>query len=266
MMIWSEKTDDTQKQRAGGVVVNVPHRQALLMQIETELLADRGFGIATLNLDHVVKLRTSPEFLAAYMRHSLVTADGNPIVWLSRLAGQDVSLIPGSELIEPVVEIATRHALPIALFGSTPASLDGAGTALEKAFPGLKIAARLAPPMGFDPTGPAADVLIDELAASGARICFLALGAPKQEIFAARAMGRLPQIGFLSIGAGLDFIAGHQRRAPKIIRLMAAEWLWRFASNPRRLAARYMACIAILPGLCVQALRTRRRLNRGMSR
>ena len=56
------------------------------------------------------------------------------------------------------------------------------------------------------------------MAASGARICLLALGAPKQEILAARGFARHPQLGFLSIGAGLDFIAGHQTRAPVWVR------------------------------------------------
>jgi N-acetylglucosaminyldiphosphoundecaprenol N-acetyl-beta-D-mannosaminyltransferase len=111
--------------------------------------------------------------------------------------------------------------------------------------------------MGFDPAGPAADAAIDAIGQSGARLVFLALGAPKQEIFAARAFGRLPGAGFVSIGAGLDFISGAQRRAPKLVRLLAAEWLWRMALSPRRLAGRYAACLAALPPLTTRALAAR---------
>lgn len=257
MMRWSDISRDTAHADRPAVVVNVPNQAYLLNDLETRLTAGQGFSLATLNLDHVVKLHNMPDFHDAYLRHSHVTADGNPIVWLSRLSGHEVSLIPGSELIEPVVQIAARNDLPIALFGSTEASLAAAAQALVARYPGLNVAAQIAPPMGFDPAGPDADALIVQLGASGARLCFVALGAPKQELFAARAAAQLPGVGFLSIGAGLDFISGNQIRAPKIVRRLAAEWLWRLASNPGRLAARYGACIAIMPRLTQAALRAR---------
>ena len=94
-MIWAERDDDTST--SPGITVNASHKQALLDDLEARLLNGQGFSVATLNLDHVVKLRTSPDFHNAYARQTHVTADGNPIVWLSRLAGQDVSLVPGSE-------------------------------------------------------------------------------------------------------------------------------------------------------------------------
>lgn len=87
------------------------------------------------------------------------------------------------------------------------------------------------------------------------------MGAPKQERFAARAQKTLTETGFLSIGAGLDFISGAQVRAPKWVQAVAAEWLWRMLSNPRRLAARYAECILALPGLTVKALSARRRVS-----
>ncbi|MEO1612426.1 MAG: WecB/TagA/CpsF family glycosyltransferase, partial [Pseudomonadota bacterium] len=104
--------------------------------------------------------------------------------------------------------------------------------------------------------------VIEQLAASDARFVFLALGAPKQEVFAAHAWTALPHVGFASIGAGLDFIAGRQVRAPQWVRRLALEWVWRLLSAPRRLAARYLKCILILPSLILAALRQRRR-NRG---
>lgn len=242
----------------GAVVVNTPTRGALLAALESRLAAGEGFTVATLNLDHVVKLRRDPAFRAAYGRHSHVVADGNPIVWLNRLAGQPTELVPGSDLVDPVAALAARMGAPIALVGSTEAALGAAAEALVRRHPGLKIAARIAPPMGFDPEGPGADEVIAQVRASGARVCFLALGAPKQEVFAARAAGDLPGVGFLSIGAGLDFLSGAQVRAPRWVRAIAAEWLWRLAGNPRRLAQRYGACLVILPGLARTALVSRR--------
>lgn len=118
--------------------------------------------------------------------------------------------------------------------------------------------ALIAPPMGFDPDGPAALDLLHEVADSDARLCFLALGAPRQERLAARGRHAAPGVGFASVGAGLDFLGGNQARAPKWVRRMAMEWAWRMVSAPRRLAPRYARCAAILPSEVVAAVKQRR--------
>lgn len=249
-MFWCEK-------ETSGIMVTVTDQAALLADLDSHFDRGLGFSVATLNLDHVVKIARDPTFREAYQAHSHVTADGNPIVWLSRLAGQRVSLVPGSELIIPLVEHAGARNVPVALFGSTQATLNKAKSSLIERCSGLDVVYCHAPAMGFDPASEAADAAIKALEVSGARLCFVALGAPKQEIFAARAQVALPQVGFVSVGAGLDFIAGTQTRAPSWVRAMAAEWFWRLLSDPRRLAARYAACFGVLPELVARAVRLR---------
>ncbi len=247
---------DAESLSGNGVLglVDTPTEAALLARLSSCFDAGQGFAVATLNLDHIVKLRRDPAFRRAYAGQTHVVADGNPVVWLSHWAGQvDVRLVPGSELIAPLAALAARKGAPVALFGSTDATLARAAERLIADHPGLKVTACIAPPFGFDPESAAADALMDDVAASGARICLLALGAPKQEVLAARALARHPGLGFVSIGAGLDFIAGHQHRAPVWVRQIAMEWLWRMLTNPRRLARRYLECALILPGLAVRA-------------
>lgn len=259
MIDWSDIKSQTSGNTAG-IVVNAETRAAFLSDIDARMKAQTGYTVATINLDHVVKIQNDMAFRQAYSAHSHVTADGRPIRWFSRIARHDVEMLPGSELIEPICEMARQNAVPVGLFGATDASLEAAAQALQEKFPGLEIAICLAPPMGFDPAGEAAKAAIETLKASGARLVFLALGAPKQEIFAAKAAPMMPDAGFLSIGAGLDFISGAQTRAPVWVRRIAAEWLWRLLQNPSRLAARYGACIAILPRLLRKALSDRRKL------
>ena len=239
------------------IAVNMPDRTALLAEVGRRLAAGQGFALATINLDHLVKLRRDPVFAAAYAAQDLVVADGNPVVWLSRLARRPVALVPGSELVVPLARQAAQAGVAVALVGSTAPALAAAATALQAQVPGLRVAACIAPPMGFDPDSPQAGALLDELGASGARLVFLALGAPKQERLAARGRVALPQTGFASVGAGLDFLAGTQVRAPVWVRRIAMEWLWRMLSNPRRLARRYAECALILPGQAVSAWQLR---------
>src|SRR6056297_1160477 len=97
------------------ITVSAPNRDGLLVDLEARLKTGRGFSLATLNLDHLVKIGHDPAFRAAYAAQTHVTADGNPVVWLCRIAGQEVSLVPGSELVEPIAEIASRLGLPVGM-------------------------------------------------------------------------------------------------------------------------------------------------------
>jgi exopolysaccharide biosynthesis WecB/TagA/CpsF family protein len=245
------------------VRITATNRPALMADLDARLAAGQGFALATLNLDHLVKLRADPAFAAAYAAQDIVTADGNPVVWLARLSGQQIDLIPGADLVVPTAGLAARRGVSVALFGSTADTLDAAAATLKAIHPELVIAARIAPPMGFDPTGPTARAMLEQVVASGAGLCFLALGAPRQERLAALARVVAPRVGFLSVGAALDFLGGEQSRAPLWVRRLALEWLWRLLSDPRRLGLRYLRSALILPGLMVRALRQRSGEARG---
>lgn len=239
------------------LTVNIPNRDALLAALDQRLRAGTGFALATINLDHLVKLGRNPAYRKAYAAHDLICADGNPIVWLSRLARHPVQLVPGSDMVRPMLEVAARAGRSVALVGSTEATLQAATARLRTDIPGLVVALCHAPAMGFDPTGDEARQVLAELAARDVGLCLIALGSPKQEGFAALGRSLAPNVGFASIGAGLDFISGRQTRAPAWVRALALEWLWRAATAPRRLIPRYAACAAILPGEAVKAWRQR---------
>jgi exopolysaccharide biosynthesis WecB/TagA/CpsF family protein len=245
--------------RIDGWGISLGTLEAAVAAITARAERHESFTVFTLNLDHVVKLRRDAAFRDAYRSATLVTADGAPIVWLSRRQGARLSRTTGADLVIPLVEEAARQQIPVYVFGSTGAVLAKAARELVARTDGLlDIAGSDAPSAGFDPTGPAADAAIARIAASGARIAFIALGAPKQELFAARAKAQGVQCGFVCIGAALDFIAGAQVRAPKFMQQSGTEWLWRLATNPTRLAARYADCALLLADLAVvQPLRER---------
>jgi exopolysaccharide biosynthesis WecB/TagA/CpsF family protein len=219
-----------------------------------------SFSVFTLNLDHIVKLRRNGAFRSAYDRARIVLADGFPIVLAGRLQGRNVSRTTGADLIEPLCEEAAARQIPIFLFGSAFDSLAGAARHLKAKHGALNIAGVYAPEHGFDPMSEQALDSLAIVTQSGAGICFLALGAPKQEIFADRCARESEGISFVCIGAGLDFLAGHQRRAPKAFQAVGCEWLWRMLLNPRRLARRYLECLVVFPGVLLDGISRRRAL------
>jgi exopolysaccharide biosynthesis WecB/TagA/CpsF family protein len=241
-----------------GVTVNCRDLQASAAQILEDCGRGKSFGVFTLNLDHIVKLRRDAKFRAAYCNARYITADGFPVVWAGRLSGAKVDRVTGADMILPLCAAAAHAGQPIYLFGSQTEALGGAAQFLTARLPGLTIGGMAAPALGFDPASEQAASYARQIAASGAKICFVALGAPKQELFAALACQETTGIAFVCIGAGLDFLAGMQVRAPRIMQASGMEWIWRLLSNPRRLGRRYLDCLLVLPTVLLQSYKSQR--------
>jgi N-acetylglucosaminyldiphosphoundecaprenol N-acetyl-beta-D-mannosaminyltransferase len=237
-----------------GVTINILSLPDAVSSIVSAAQQGDNFSVCTLNLDHVVQLQQRSDFRAAYRRARFVTADGFPIVVLSRLLGTRIRRTTGADLVEPICREAQKKGLPIFMLGSNHRTLSITAKRLSERFRGLEVAGYHAPGANFDPYSSEADFAIDSIRASGAKLCFVALGAPRQELFAARCLDQLNGTGLLCIGAALDFIAGTQTRAPSLTQKVGLEWAWRMLREPRRLGPRYARCIAAVPRLVARTI------------
>lgn len=212
--------------------------------------ADRAHSVVTVNLDHILKLQQDKDFIRAYGAASLCVADGSPFVLVSRLDGTPLKeRVAGSDLIEPVCQRAADDGLSVYFLGSSEERLDRAETELKRVFPNLTIAGRHSPPMGFATNPDAQREALDRIRAAKPDIVFVALGAPRQEIFSAQAVDEIGHGVFLNIGAGLDFISGDVQRAPGWMRSTGTEWIYRALSEPARLGPRYAKILIAFPRL-----------------
>ena len=246
-----------------GWPVTTANRTSAVQDIIGAAKSAGSFTAFTLNLDHLVKLRRNTAFRNAYEHARIVTADGAPVAWMARAQNRDIERTTGADLMVPLAQAAAEAHLPVFLFGTSPEVMARAGRELGERTDGLlDIAGTFSPSGTFDPEGPEADAAIERIRRSGAKLCFVALGAPKQEIFAERARTKDIDCGFVCIGASLDFLAGAQIRAPEFMRNNGLEWLWRLSTNPRRLAYRYGECAALFFDLIV-ITPLKQRLTRG---
>jgi N-acetylglucosaminyldiphosphoundecaprenol N-acetyl-beta-D-mannosaminyltransferase len=132
---------------------------------------------------------------------------------------------------------AAEEGLPIFLYGGTTMALQRLSAYLAREFPRLAIVGCYAPP--FRPMTEAEDArVVDAIEHSGARVVFVGLGCPKQEVWMAAHRGRIRAV-MIGVGAAFDYHAGVLRRAPRWMRNAGLEWLHRLASEPRRLWRRY---------------------------
>jgi len=252
-----KQTIDVDQFAIEGQTINVTSVNDTVNSIINRLEQPESFLVFTLNLDHLVKLRSDEKFRDAYRSAEFVTADGFPVVTLAALDGFSIERTAGSDLIEPLCLAAAANGLSVFLFGTTLPALCTVAHRLSAEIPGLDVRGVFSPPNGFVENSYIGDEAIRVIAASGARICFVALGPPKQEIFAAAAKKRIAGVAFIAVGAGLDFIAGTQIRCPPLLRRLNMEWAWRFVTNPMRLGGRYLRCALLFAELLIRRLLNR---------
>ena len=216
-------------------------RAGLIAQLLAPIPAGTGARlIATMNLDHVVKLRTNAAFRAAYRSAWRVTIDGAPVFAYARMVGARVpERITGADLFEEIVQLWTpeRHRLFFIVSSISAASRIEAllrRNGFDESSAQFEV-----PPFGFDRDPELSDALAKRVSSFRPSHLVLALGAPKSEIWTECHRDRLGDVNVLCVGAAVEFVAGLKRRSPMWMRRAGLEWFWRFATEPRRLFRRY---------------------------
>jgi exopolysaccharide biosynthesis WecB/TagA/CpsF family protein len=225
-----------------GQVINIPTMSSAVGSAIKCIKYGFGFSFFTLNLDHLVNRRLNIRFREAYSRATFVSADGQPIVKLARCIGTKIERTTGADLVDPLCAACAEMDISVYLFGSDIKTLKKATQKLKNSHSELKIVGLEAPSFGFDPDGEDATECAERIAISGAAICFVALPSVKAAYFIDRFSEIYPHIGFVGVGAALDFIAKKQIRAPKWVQNIGAEWLWRLSASPNAMFGRYFAC------------------------
>lgn len=253
------------------VEVNMVDMRGALAAVDRKASVREGFTLFTVNLDHVVKLNDSHNrpFREAYERADFVTADGWPIVWLIQqqarrqnahaqapggVERRSLERTTGADLLEPLCKLAAERGYPLYFIGPGPASQKAGLEVLSSRYPGLIVAGAEAPQLPAVLDEATIEALAARINATEARVCVVSLGAPKQEVLADALFSRCPRVGFLCVGAALDFISGHARRAPGWVRKARMEWFWRMVGDPKRLAGRYVSCAVALIKLSCPAI------------
>jgi len=187
----------------------------------------------------VMESQGDAELLRIHNESGLTTPDGMPMVWAARVAGaKNTKRVYGPDLMLAVCERAAQRGWGCFLYGATDEVLDQLRSNLSGRFPGLKIVGAHSPP--FRALTPEEDAaVVREINESGAQIVWVGLSTPKQERWMASHVGRVDAPALFGVGAAFDIHAGNLRQAPRWMQQSGLEWLFRLASEPRRLWRRY---------------------------
>jgi len=186
----------------------------------------------------IMQAQDDPELRDLHERAAMVTPDGMPLVWLGRAAGKHVSRTCGPDLMERVLVDSATSGLKHFFYGGKPGVAEALEASFKQRVPSLQVVGVGTPP--FRPLSP--DELkqtAEVLNSSGAQVVWIGISTPKQE-FLIRDLAPLVSATLVGVGAAFDFHTGAVTRAPKWMQPLGLEWLWRLASEPRRLWRRYL--------------------------
>ena len=185
------------------------------------------------NPEKVIAARRSPPLLRALRGADLVIPDGIGVVLAARLRGaRGIARVPGSELMPALCGLAADEGHPVFLYGARQHVVGKAATLLQQQYPGLIVAGTQ---HGYVDSGDT-PALIDRINASGARILFVGLGSPRQELWMIAHRHLLEHVRLIQgVGGTFDAICGHPPRAPALWRRLNLEWLYRLLSQPARI-------------------------------
>lgn len=203
-------------------------------------LAPRPLAGSALAVHGVVLASDDEELRFRVNSLDLVTPDGQPVRWaLNWLHATHLEeRVAGPDLMWEICRRAAELGLPVFLYGSKTETLNLLAQNLQKAFPGLVVAGTKASRFRQITEEESAND-IDQIKESGARIVFVGLGCPRQEIWVYENRDRLG-IPAIAVGAAFDYHAGLLRRAPEKMQKAGLEWLYRLMQDPARLWRRYL--------------------------
>lgn len=245
---------DAGKHNLLGVLVDGIDYDAAVEKILDAARSGRPYGVTALAVHGLIEATRDPELRHRINDLELVTPDGQPARWaLNGL--HDLELEErcyGPTLMLHVCEAAVPADLPVYLYGSEGHVLEALAERLLERFPGLRIAGREPSRFTTVPSS-ALDDIAEGIRASGAAITFVGLGCPRQEVFAYEMRNRL-SMPVVAVGAAFEYHAGMKVEPPAWVQRAGLQWLWRLASDPRRLWRRYLSTN---PAFVVGALRQR---------
>lgn len=233
-------------------LLDASYNEAVDLLVARAQRGERSFFV-TPNVDHVVKLARDERFARVYREADFWFLDSAPLQAYYRLLGRKVRRVTGADLFMPLFLRILGEKLPVFLIVSNDAVAEALLSVCAK-FGTTNVECVVAPPM-FDPHSRFADDMVARLKShTKPTNVFIGLGAPKQELLAHRFAVETTSAAVIAcVGAAPEFAMGLKARAPKFMRRLGLEWLFRIWKEPRRLVRRYLwddlAVIPILLGI-----------------
>lgn len=191
-------------------------------------------SIYTPNAEMIARASSDTKFLKVLKNASINLPDGFGIALLARKKGFNITRFPGIEAMLEILRFSEERGIPVYFLGAKKHVLESMLERLKTWFPNLKIAGYRDGYFREEEES----AIVEEINNSQAEILFVALGFPKQELWIDKHKNFLRVKIAMGVGGSFDVLSGKKKRAPKIVRRLNLEWLYRILQDPKRLLNR----------------------------
>ncbi len=195
--------------------------------------------VVTANVDHIVQLRRNADLRDAYAHAWYRTVDGTPVYLYARLRGVDLHKVTGADLFAKVMERLNPAVHRPFFVCASEDIAQGLRQGLVKRGFSPDMVGSIIPPFGFEKDAAFGERMATAIRDHGTTHLFFGVGCPKSEIWMNRYRKDLGDVYACAVGAALAFHIGALSRAPRLVRKIGMEWLWRALQEPNRLLKRY---------------------------
>lgn len=208
--------------------------------LASRIHSNRKNVLSTINVNWVAGSVQQLAFRATILNSDICTLDGKPLLWLARALGLPMqSLVPGSSLTLHLQKACDpRSPFSIFLFGGDKGIAFQAHRKINSQSAGLQAVGHYYP--GF---GSLAELSTPEglqlINSKTPNILLVALGAHKGQMWIENNRKKLNANIISHLGATINFLAGTEKRAPRLMQACGLEWVWRIFQKPA-LWRRYM--------------------------
>lgn len=226
-----------------GVKVSVIGRSEVDDVVFNMLSGEKRHLITTPNPEFLLETRKDEEFLKILNKASVALPDGFGLKLAAWCKGVNLKRYTGADLTKHLLFLAQKNNWAVAIINwhAGLSSAQHINRVLKEKYPSLKFIVK------DERRG---DYVFDvsDFKALKPKIIFATLGAPYQEKLLVRLLPYIPgaRIG-IGVGGSFDFLTGRARRAPKIMRHLGLEWLWRLVQAPRKRLRRIYRAVVIFP-------------------
>lgn len=181
-------------------------------------------------------IKNNPAMLDALKITTIANVDGILLKYSLQLLGYDVpERLDTPSVFLKLMELCVQKKFRIFLLGSRAEDIELIKNGLTNNFSGIRIAGSH---HGFFDKDDE-DMIVKKINNSKSDVIILGMPSPKKEVFIYNNYKRIDFRISLGVGGMFDILSGKKKLAPKIIRKMNIEWLYRFVQEPRRLFVRY---------------------------
>jgi N-acetylglucosaminyldiphosphoundecaprenol N-acetyl-beta-D-mannosaminyltransferase len=226
-----------QPMRVAGVPIHPVDMPGALARVDEFIRQRKPHYNIAINAAKIVEFQDDEALRNAIGEAHLLTADGQAVVWASRLLGHPVpARVAGADLMQELLAHSARRHYSVYLLGAKDEVVEACVEKAQKDHPELRIAGYR---NGYFRRENEADVVASVRAAQP-DILFLGFGTPAKEYFMHRHYRALDVPFVMGVGGSFDVYAGLVARAPRWMQRAGLEWAFRLAQEPRRMWKRYL--------------------------